>query len=161
MLQVLFLQKFTFVFRRRAGFQNKVADALSRRSNLLKILRTEIIEFEVFPDQYAYDVDFGEIWQKCSSSEHCTDFHLHQRYLVKGNLLSVPRSSLRETISFTSAVSLPHPGRDPTLASLSERFYWPGMRKQVERFVQRCGVFQRAKGHSQNTGLYTPLTCAR
>lgn len=107
MLQVLFLQKFTFVFRRRAGFQNKVADALSRRSNLLKILRTEIIEFEVFPDQYAYDVDFGEIWQKCSSSEHCTDFHLHQRYLVKGNLLSVPRSSLRETISFTSAVSLP------------------------------------------------------
>jgi hypothetical protein len=31
------------------------------------------------------------------------------------------------------------------------------MRRDVQRYVTRCKVCQLAKGHSQNTGLYTPL----
>ena len=32
------------------------------------------------------------------------------------------------------------------------------MYKDVEKFVKSCGVCQVAKGVSQNTGLYTPIT---
>ena len=32
------------------------------------------------------------------------------------------------------------------------------MYKDVQKFVNSCGFFQVAKGVSQNTGLYTPIT---
>ena len=31
------------------------------------------------------------------------------------------------------------------------------MKKDITRYVTRCRIFQMAKGHSQNTGLYMPL----
>lgn len=95
---VLYLQKFTFVFRHKARFQNTVSDALSRRAHLLTVLCTEIIGFDVFPAQYIDDEDFTEIWHKYTSDTPVADFHIHQGYLFKGNLLCVPWSSLREHI---------------------------------------------------------------
>ncbi|GJY83360.1 transposon ty3-I gag-pol polyprotein [Tanacetum coccineum] len=41
-----------------AGDQNKLADALSQRAELLVILKTEIIGFEHMKDLYAHDEDF-------------------------------------------------------------------------------------------------------
>ena len=67
---VLIVQKFTFVFRHRTGFQNKVADSLSRRAHLFTVLSTKIIGFEAFPDQYEHDEDFGFTWQQCVSFGH-------------------------------------------------------------------------------------------
>ena len=32
------------------------------------------------------------------------------------------------------------------------------MRRDIANFVQRCRECQTAKGHAQNTGLYTPLS---
>lgn len=58
---MIFLQEFTFVFRHRAGQQNKAVDALNRRHNLLIILRAKLISFEYLPTTYAHDEDFGEI----------------------------------------------------------------------------------------------------
>jgi len=50
-----------------------------------------------------------------------------------------------------------HFGIDKTLEQLSHFYFWPRMRRDVQRFVVKCKVCQLAKGHSQNTGLYTPL----
>jgi len=36
-------------------------------------------------------------------------------------------------------------------------YYWPKMRKDLQRYVNRCKVCQLVKGHSQNTRIYTPL----
>ena len=47
---------------------------------------------------------------------------------------------------------------DKTLSLLKEKYYWPHMYKDVQKFVKSCGVCQVAKGVSQNTSLYTPIT---
>ena len=48
-------------------------------------------------------------------------------------------------------------GIDKTWSFLKEKYYWPQMYKDVHKFVKIYGVFQVAKGVSQNTLLYTPI----
>jgi hypothetical protein len=36
-------------------------------------------------------------------------------------------------------------------------YYWPSMREEVKKFVNKCKICQYAKGRQQNTGLYQPL----
>ena len=40
-----------------------------------------------------------------------------------------------------------HQGQARTLELLSRRYYWPGMKSQVNRFVESCEICQRSKGH--------------
>jgi hypothetical protein len=48
-------------------------------------------------------------------------------------------------------------GHDKTFAQLRSSYYWLGMRTKVVKFVNRCRIFEHAKGKRQNTGLYQPL----
>ena len=38
-----------------------------------------------------------------------------------------------------------HPGKDMTLSLLNDRFYWPGMSKDVEEWISHCGRCIRRK----------------
>ena len=40
---------------------------------------------------------------------------------------------------------------------LQDHFYWPRMRRDVERIVEQCGVCHKAKSRVNPNGLYTPL----
>lgn len=43
--------------------QNKNADALSRRVNLLAMLRVHaVVGLDLFPEMYRGDLDLGQIW---------------------------------------------------------------------------------------------------
>jgi hypothetical protein len=40
---------------------------------------------------------------------------------------------------------------------LADHFYWPKMRRDVDRFVRRCITYHRSKSKLKPHGLYTPL----
>jgi hypothetical protein len=50
-----------------------------------------------------------------------------------------------------------HFGHNKTFAQLRSSYYFSGMRIEVIKFVNRCRIYQHAKGKRQNIGLYQPL----
>jgi hypothetical protein len=79
--------------------------------------------------------------------------------LFKGNQLCIPKLSMRDNLlkEKHSGGLAGHFGHDKTFAQLRSSYYWPGMRTQVIEFLNRCRIYQHAKGKIQNIGLYQPL----
>jgi hypothetical protein len=50
-----------------------------------------------------------------------------------------------------------HFGHDKMFSQLRSSYYWPGMRREVIKFLNRCKICQHAKRKRLNTGLYQPL----
>jgi hypothetical protein len=46
-----------------------------------------------------------------------------------------------------------HQGHARTLEFLSRKYYWPGMKAQVNCYVDSCEPCQRSKGHKQGVNL--------
>lgn len=73
---ISFLQRYDFVIKHQAGKANKGADALSHKGDLLTILCGEIVALKNLPDLYENDIDFGDIWFKCSNHIASNNFYL-------------------------------------------------------------------------------------
>ena len=73
--------------------------------------------------------------------------------------MCIPKCSMRENLlkEKHSGGLARHFGDDKTFAKLKNSYYWPGMREEVSRFVNKCNIFQYAKGNKHNTELYQPL----
>ena len=50
-----------------------------------------------------------------------------------------------------------HFGAKKTEDVLSTYFFWPRMRRDVERYMARCTICQKAKSQLNPHGLYLPL----
>ncbi|PKU84124.1 RNA-directed DNA polymerase [Dendrobium catenatum] len=156
---VLFLQKFTFVLKHKSGNQNRVADALSRRTALVTQLQTELTGLDCLRELYPTDPDFAIIWKQCSLQQPVDDYSLRHGYLFKANALCIPESSYRQQIIKDAHAGglAAHLGREKTIFQVKSRFFWPKLHRDVSRFVERRAVCQEFKGTKQNAGLYTPL----
>lgn len=51
-----------------------------------------------------------------------------------------------------------HPGKDRTLKQVRERFFWPGMTKDIEDFVMHCDRCLRRKGPTQTRAPLVSVT---
>ncbi|KAJ9566128.1 hypothetical protein OSB04_002094 [Centaurea solstitialis] len=152
---IAFLEKFASVVKHKSGASNRVADALSRRSNMLVSMRVTVPGFDTLMEQLTIDPYFSVVLQDVQSGQN-SDFLIHDGFLFKGNQLCIPDSSLRLQI-IKELHGEGHVGRDRTLQLVQSSYFWPTMRKEVDRFVKRCKICQVSKGTATNAGLYLPL----
>jgi hypothetical protein len=87
------------------------------------------------------------------------EYMIQAGLLFKGNQLCIPKCSMRDNLlkEKHSGGLVGHFGHDKTFAQLNSLYYWPGMRTEVIKFVNRCRICQHEKGKRQNIGLYQPL----
>jgi len=62
-----FMQQFSFVLKHKARTENKVADALSRKQQLLATLTVGVTAFIEIKQQYRNDLDFGKPYDHLSA----------------------------------------------------------------------------------------------
>ena len=93
-----YIQQFEFLIKHKAGAQNKVADALSRRPHLLQISLVTINGFEHLTEEYTSDEDFSKIWNDLSSlgMQNQNDYMLRKGFLFFRSCLCIRRGSFRE-----------------------------------------------------------------
>jgi reverse transcriptase-like protein/integrase-like protein len=157
---VEFLQTFNFAAKYKTGKTNVIADALSRRHNLLAILEARILGFEMVKHQYAEDSDFKDLYAACLQEPQGL-FYVQQGFLFKGNRLCIPKTPLRTLlVKEVHEGSLGgHFGIQKTLDMLSQHFYWPKMLGTVGKYILRCESCIKAKV-TFHKGEYIPLPTA-
>lgn len=84
-----------FTLKHKAGIHNKVASALSKRSNFLTIMQIHVIKFDTFKVLCEEDFFFGSIVQGVVEGNR-DDYFLHDGFHFKGTHLCVPDFSLRD-----------------------------------------------------------------
>jgi hypothetical protein len=79
--------------------------------------------------------------------------------LFWGNQLCIPKCSMRENLlkEKHSGGLARHFGHDKTFSKLNGSYFFPGMRTDVKKFVDRYRICQHTKGKRKNTSLYQPL----
>lgn len=152
---IAYLQQFTFVIKHKSGALNKVADALSRRTSLLATSSVSVLGFSALAELYPSDPYFARILSDVQEGKS-TKFVVHDDFLFLGTRLCIPECSLRLQI-IKDLHSEGHVGRDRTLHLVTDSYFWPTLRRDVERFVARCRICQVSKGKATNAGLYMPL----
>jgi hypothetical protein len=76
---------------------DEVADALSRRHELLVTMTTYTLGFEHVPETHKEDLDFGQVLEEVKRNLR-DDYSLHNGYLFKEVALCIPTTSLRYLI---------------------------------------------------------------
>ncbi|WZY72224.1 hypothetical protein YC2023_004464 [Brassica napus] len=155
---VEFIETFPYVIKYKQGKENIVADALSRRYVLLNTLDAKLLGFEQIKGMYENDPDFKEAYNSCEKFAEGHYFR-HDGFLFYDNRLCVPNCSLRDLFVREShgGSLMGHFGITKTLKTLQDHFFWPRMKRDVEKLCERCATCKQAKSKVQSHGLYTPL----
>ncbi|KAH9686118.1 Endonuclease [Citrus sinensis] len=155
---VEFIEPFPYVIKYKQGKENVVADALSRRYALISTLNAKLLGFEYIKELYANDPDFANVFNACEKVAF-GKFYKHDGLLFRENKLCVPHSSLRELLvrEAHGGGLMGHFGIAKTLDVLKEHFFWPHMKRDVERICEKCITCKHAKSRVLPHGLYNPL----
>ncbi|KAL1536694.1 hypothetical protein AAHA92_29300 [Salvia divinorum] len=140
----------------------KVSEAMCARKHVLTICVSKFVGFEFIKDLYVHDYDFSSIYEACEKGVFDKYYRL-DGYLYRENRLCIPSCSLRELMVKESHLGglMSHFGALKTFEILNKHFFWPCMRKHVEKFCSQCIECRQAKSKSNNFGLYTPLPTPR
>ncbi|KAK1615888.1 hypothetical protein QYE76_021405 [Lolium multiflorum] len=156
---VEFIESFPYVIKHKKGKDNVIADALSRRYTMLSQLDFKIFGLETIKEQYLHDADFKDVLLNCKDGRTWNKFVLNDGFVFRANKLCIPDSSVRLLLlqEAHGGGLMGHFGVKKTEDVLAAHFFWPRMRRDVERFVARCTTCQKAKSRLNPHGLYMPL----
>src|SRR5260370_40021674 len=158
-----FLQQFDYEIKYRPGKENHVADSLSRQPDhiLAPIHRTSI---EISSDlldtikaEYNNDLATREIISKGHPSYSVTNGLV---YTVDGKLYVPFTDTIRVSIinEHHDTPTNGHLGEHKTSERISRYYYWPGMRKSIQQYIQQCQSCQANKAsHQLPIGLLQSL----
>lgn len=150
----------------RSGNTNTAADALSRSLPAEAVLQSLTVPHFVFlaelKRELAGDSDFLSLSSKVAADPSSFPaFRLIDGLLYRhGRIWLSPSCKFRSLLlrEFHETVIGGHAGVIKTLKRLSENFFWPNMRKEVQEFVAQCGVCQKTKYSTlRPAGLLQPL----
>ncbi|KAI3451450.1 hypothetical protein Pfo_008115 [Paulownia fortunei] len=163
------LSEFSFVLEYRAGSKNQVADALSRRADLIDSKMAAALSSSNVATSVKDQI--RELLSKDPTAQGLVNlvgegkarqFWLDGELLrTKGNRLYVPKGGdLRKSL-IAECHDTPwagHPGDERTCALVQRAYYWPQMRDDIETYVRTCLVCQQDKADRQKkAGLLEPL----
>ncbi|KAG7564224.1 Retrotransposon gag domain [Arabidopsis suecica] len=153
-----FIEAFPYVIKYKKGKENVVADALSRRHVLITTMEARVLGFEGIKGVYQEDPEFGESYRDHGKGIH-SRFYIQDGFLFRDKRLCIPAGSIRTLLMQESHGGglTGHFGVTKTLEVLKEHFYWPKMKRMVEKFVGRCITCRTAKATPRPHGLYKPL----
>ncbi|QRW21225.1 Retrotransposable element Tf2 protein [Rhizoctonia solani] len=174
-----FLVDYNFQIIYRPGAQNKKADILSRRYNLVPLeggvenqvlLKPELFIASITPDQEINDLIgeaiykddcLKEILHKLQNKEKVLDWELREGLLWFQGKIFVPKDDTIRNLILESrhdALAAGHPGQARTLELVSRSYYWPSLKKFVNSYVSHCKTCIRSKPTNQlPVGLLKPL----
>ena len=126
----------------------------------MRTLSLEIVGFEKSTELYADDDDFKKVWATCVLKQPYDDFYIHNEVLMKSEQLCLPCISLHEKVirDLHGGGLAGHLGRDKTIESVKDRYYWPKLRRDMTTIMSRCYVCQRAKGQTNKHGVIHAIT---
>jgi hypothetical protein len=126
---------------------------------MLSQLEFRIFGLQTVKDQYVDDADFKDFYIHCKDGKHWGKFHIHDGFLFCANKLCIPASWVRLLLlqEAHGGGLMGHFGIYKTHEVLAAHFFWPRMRRDVERLVARSTTCQKAKSRLGNHGLYMPL----
>ncbi|WVZ76092.1 hypothetical protein U9M48_024094 [Paspalum notatum var. saurae] len=156
---VEFIESFPYVIKHKKGKDNVIADALSRRYAMLSQLDCRIFGLESIKEQYANDDDFKDVILHCKQGRTWDKYVINEGFVFRANRLCIPVGSVRLLLMQEAHGGglMGHFGVKKTQDVLSTHFFWPRMKRDVERFVARCTTCHKAKSRLNPHGLYMPL----
>lgn len=156
---------FHFQINYAPGKLNVIADALSRTPLVATVTTVDFPLVSEFSGAYPLDPDFRHLWtalqqnQTTSQQLLAAGYRLEAGLLIRWNRICVPRQF--QLTLFQECHETPtggHLGRDKTLHTLSQHFYWKGMATFVAKQCRQCLSCQAAKiPTTPPSGLLQPL----
>jgi hypothetical protein len=161
------LQEYEFVIKYRPGKANSKADILSRRAGHDKgendnegvILLKDDLFVQIYDDDRALDEILEKIkktnkrqWEdivKKNIENKEPDWKIKDGLITWKEQVYVPIDMETRGLLIEIHHSWDHPGIDKTMELLTQNYWWPGMKKDIQKYVQGCNICQTVKPDQQ------------
>jgi hypothetical protein len=119
----------------------------------------KIFGLDTIRNQYIHDGDFNDVLLDCKDGRTWNKFIVNDGFVFRANKLCIPASSVCLLLlqEAHGGGLMGYFGAKKMEDILAGHFFWPRMRRDVERFVARCMTCQMAKSRLNPHGLYMPL----
>ncbi|CAH9134314.1 unnamed protein product [Cuscuta epithymum] len=147
---------YNFTIKYKPGVQNRAADSLSRRPRLNSLSVVTCQEWEGLEEELKADPRCLTLIQNIISRPNkYPEFQLIKGLLYYKKKLVLPKNSPRVTKimnEYHNTAVGGHSGYFRTMKRIFTLFYWPGMRKDIQRFVEECTICQTNKYQALKPG---------